>query len=65
MTVGETELEMAVRHVAEHEARIGRQEALIERLRTVGAPLADAIALLGMMQDILKTMCAHVARLSN
>jgi hypothetical protein len=65
MAMGETELGMAVRHVAEQKERIGRQEALVERLRTVGAPLADAIELLGTMHDILKTMRAHVARLSN
>ena len=65
MTAGETELEMAVRHVAEQENRIARQEVLIERLRKVGAPLDDALALLATMQDFVKTMRAHVARLSN
>jgi len=65
MTAGETELEMAVRHVAEQENRIARQEVLIERLRKVGAPLDDALALLASKQDFVKTMCAHVARLSN
>jgi hypothetical protein len=48
MTAGETELEMAVRHVAEQENRIARQEVLIERLRKVGAPLDDALALLAL-----------------
>jgi hypothetical protein len=65
MTAGETELEMAVRHVAEQEERITRQEAVIERLRKVGAPLDTARALLTSMQDLLETMRAHVARLSN
>ena len=65
MTAGETELEMAARHVAEQEKRIARQEVLIERLRKVGWPLDDALRLLGTMQDLLKTMRAHVARLSN
>ena len=64
MTAGETELEMAVRHVAEQENRIARQEVLIERLRKVGAPLDDALALLASKQDFVKTMRAHVARLS-
>jgi hypothetical protein len=64
MTAGETELEMAVRHVAEQEERITRQEALIERLRKAGAPLDKARALLTSMQDLLETMRAHVARLS-
>jgi hypothetical protein len=62
---GETELEMAVRHVAEQEQRIARQEALIERLRKVGAPLDRSLELLASMQDFLETMRAHVARLSN
>jgi hypothetical protein len=65
MTTGETEMEMAVRHVAEQEKRIARQEVLIERLREVGAPSDDAFGLLGSMQDLLDTMRAHVARLSN
>jgi hypothetical protein len=64
MTAGETELEMAVRHVAEQEERIARQHLLIERLRKVGVPLEAARDLLGAMQDLLETMRAHVARLS-
>jgi hypothetical protein len=64
MRAGETELEMCVRHVAEQENRITRQEALIERLRKVGSPLLDdALGLLTSMQDFLETMRAHVARL--
>ena len=46
MTVGETELQMATRHVAEQEERIVKREALIGRLRKVGAPLADALNML-------------------
>jgi len=65
MRAGETELEMAVRHVAEQEQRIVRQEALIERLRKVGAPIDRSLELLGEMKDFLETMRAHVARLSN
>lgn len=65
MAAGETELEMELRHVAEQEKRIARQEVLIERLRKVGLPLDDALRLLGSMQDLLKTMRAHLARLSN
>jgi hypothetical protein len=65
MRAGETELEMAVRHVAEQEQRIARQEALIERLRKVGAPIDRSLELLGEMKDFLETMRAHVARLSN
>ena len=65
MTAGETELAMAVRHVAEQEKRIVRQEVLIERLRKVGALPDAAIELLDQMQDLLETMRAHVARISN
>ena len=65
MTAGETVLEMEVRHVAEQEKRIARQEVLIERLRKVGVPLSDALRHLGSMQDLLKTMRAHLATLSN
>lgn len=66
MTAGETDREMCVRHVAEQEQRIVRQEALIERLRKAGAPLLeDARKLLIQMQDLLGEMRAHVARLSN
>jgi hypothetical protein len=64
MRAGETEQQMAVR-VAEQEKRIAQQEALIERLRKVGAPSDDALGLLAIMQDLLKTMRAHVERLSN
>jgi hypothetical protein len=62
---GETELQMAVRHVAEQKKRIERQKALIERLRKVGVPSDAALELLTSMQDLLETMRAHVARLSN
>jgi hypothetical protein len=62
---GETELEMAVRHVAEQEQRIACQEALIARLREIVAPGDRSLKLLGEMKDLLETMRAHVARLSN
>ena len=65
MTAGETELEMAVRHVTEQVERIARQEVLIQRLRKAGVPLDDALGLLTSMQDFLETMRDHVARLSN
>ena len=63
MTAGESELQMCVRHVAEQETRIVRQEALIERLRKVGVPVDDASRLLAEMNDLLKTMHEHVVRL--
>jgi len=65
MMAGETEQQMAVRHVAEQENRIAQQKTLIERLRKVGVPSDDALELLAIMQDLLKTMRAHVERLSN
>jgi hypothetical protein len=64
MRVGETELQMCVRHVVEQEARIARQEALIARLReSRSALLDDALRLLAAMHDFLETMQEHVARL--
>jgi hypothetical protein len=64
MRGGESELQMCVRHVAEQETRIARQEALIERLRrSRSAILDDALGLLVSMEDFLETMRAHVARL--
>ena len=65
MTAGETELEMAVRHVAEQLERIARQEILIERLRKVGVPSDEAVGLLATMHALLEDMRDHVARLSN
>jgi hypothetical protein len=38
MRAGETDLQMCARHVAEQEARIARQEILIERLRKSNRP---------------------------
>ncbi len=65
MTTGETELEMAVRHVAEQETRITRQKMLIERLRKAGAPTANAYDLLDTMLELLESMRAHVAGLGS
>jgi hypothetical protein len=64
MRAGETELQMSIRHVAEQEKRIARQEVLIESLRERRSPvLDDALRLLALMLDALETMRAHVARL--
>jgi hypothetical protein len=64
MRAGETELQMCVRHVAEQEQRIVRQEALIDRLRKVGSPLLDeALRLLAEMHDLMDLMREHAARL--
>ena len=64
MRGGETELQMCVRHVAEQENRVARQDVLVERLRESGGRLLDdALRLLAEMQDLLETMHEHVARL--
>ena len=64
MRAGETELQMCVRHVAQQETRIARQEALIVRLReSRSVILDDALRLLASMQDLLATMHEHLARL--
>jgi hypothetical protein len=60
---GETERQMAVRHVVEQEKRITRQKAVIERLRKLGTPLGEAVRLLALMKDLLAAMRAHVARI--
>jgi hypothetical protein len=65
MRAGETELQMCARHVAEQEARIARQEILIERLRKIGSPLlGDALRLLDTMRVFLGLMREHAARLA-
>jgi hypothetical protein len=63
MRTSETEREMAVRHVAEQEERIIRQEALIQRRREAGVTVDSSLELLAEMQDLLERMRAHVARL--
>src|SRR5882724_453188 len=63
---GETELQMCVRHVAEQEDRIARQDILVDRLRESRSPiLDDALQLLTEMHGLLGAMRDHVARLSN
>jgi hypothetical protein len=66
MRAGETELQMCVRHVAEQEDRIARQDILVERLRgSRSALLDDALRLLTEMHGLLGAMRDHVARISN
>jgi hypothetical protein len=65
MRAGETELQMCVRHVAEQEDRIARQDILVERLRERRSPkLDDSLRLLDEMRGLLGAMHDHVARLS-
>ena len=64
MRAGETELQMCVRHVAEQEDRVARQDVRVERLRDGGSHLlGEALGLLAEMRDLFKTMHEHVARL--
>jgi hypothetical protein len=66
MRAGETELQTCVRHVAEQEARIARQDVLVERLRENGSRLLDdALQLLTEMHGFLDAIRDHVARHSN
>jgi hypothetical protein len=66
MRAGETELQMCVRHVAEHEDRFARQDVRVERLRESGSRLLDeALRLLAEMHDLLEKMHEHVGSLSN
>jgi beta-phosphoglucomutase-like phosphatase (HAD superfamily) len=65
MRAGETELQMCVRHVAEQEDRIARQDILVERLRQSRSALLDeALQLLTEMRSFLDAMHDHVARFS-
>jgi hypothetical protein len=65
MRAGETELQMCVRHVAEQETRIARQDILVERLRESGSRLIDdALQLLAEMYILLERMHEHVAGIS-
>ncbi|MGH6993386.1 MAG: hypothetical protein ACRED8_01460 [Caulobacteraceae bacterium] len=54
------DLEMARRHVAEGEQRIGRQQALIERLDAGGHPTGVAHELLDALEDVIELMRAHL-----
>jgi hypothetical protein len=57
---------MCVRHVAEQEDRLARQDILVERLRERRSPkLDDSLQLLAEMRHLLEVMHAHVARLRN
>jgi hypothetical protein len=65
MRAGETELQMCVRHVAEQEDRIAKQDILVERLRESGSRLLDdALQLLAEMYILLEKMHEHTAGLS-
>jgi hypothetical protein len=66
MRAGETELQMCVRHMAEQEDRIARQDVLVEHLRENGSCLLDdALQLLAEMRGLLDAMRDHATRISN
>jgi hypothetical protein len=48
----ETMLEMAIRHLAQQEARIAKQRALIARMSDHGLPITDATNLLASMETL-------------
>lgn len=61
MDLHETPLEMAQRHVAEGEARVMHQVALIAKLAQQGHDTVEAETLLGTMRDTLRLMYEHLA----
>lgn len=60
---GETELEMAERHVRLGQQRIERQRQLIEELRLNGCPTSDEERYLELFVDLQGLHEAHLARL--
>jgi histidine ammonia-lyase len=57
--MSETQLEMAIRHVADQEVRIAKQRALIARMEAHGLPIHQAQDLLGKMVAMLGEMREH------
>ncbi|TNC09261.1 hypothetical protein FF100_27240 [Methylobacterium terricola] len=63
--LGETDLEMALRHVIEAEARVVRQRALVARVGAGGGDVAKlARTLLADFQSDLAAHRAHLARVT-
>ena len=60
----ETKLEMAVRHLAEQEARIAKQRALIVRMSDHGLPIKDATNFLADMESIRREIRDELDRLT-
>ena len=60
----ETRLEMAIRHLAEQEARIAKQRALIVRMSDHGLPIIDATTLLADMESIRREIRDELDRLT-
>lgn len=60
MGTHETHLEMALRHVAQGEARVARQAALVAELAQQGRDTVGAETLLATMEDTLQLMRKHL-----
>jgi hypothetical protein len=52
-------LEQADRHIAQAEKHVQSQELLIERLKTQGHPVNDAVEFLATLTDTLRAMEYH------
>ncbi len=52
-------LELARRHLVEGQARVARQQALVDELQASGYPTGLARALLGSLTETLRQMQAH------
>lgn len=65
MRHGETELEMAERHVALGRQHIVRQLEIIQKLRGHGYPTGGAERLVANFEELQQMHEAHLARLQN
>ena len=61
----ETRLEMAIRHLAQQEARIAKQRALIARMSDHGLPITDATNLLAAMESLRRQIRDELDGLTN
>ena len=65
MIPGETELDMALRHVAEGERHIRIQDQIIAHLAVLGAPTELAEQLKRQFEELLVMHKQHLARLEH
>jgi len=61
----ETRVEMEIRHLAEQEARIAKQRALIVRMSDYGLPTKEATNLLADMERTRREIRDELDRLTN
>lgn len=64
MNLRQTDLENAIRHVKETEARVAEQQGRVARLRRHGQPTQAAEDLLDVLQKALALMKAHLGTLT-